>query len=146
MFCCKGEKSDDPQSPAYIPSLFDELKPQEERLANQKLKRYEAVKRREQQRDCLLTSTAEHTEILTANSQPISNNMDSEQEVPATFTSVATQTVFDEDKCESKIDAPRPTTKYPLGQGYPDREMLEKDDNLVAHYTGLPDYAISQVR
>ena len=80
MFCCKGEKSDDPQSPAYTPSLFGELKPQEERLANQKLKRYEAVKRREQQRDCLLTSTAEHTEIMTANSQPISNNMDSEQE------------------------------------------------------------------
>ena len=104
MFCCKGEKSDDPQPPAYIPSLFGELKPQDESLANQKLKRYGAVKCRKQQRDCLLTSTAEHTELMIAISQPISNNMDSEQEVLATFTSVSTQTVFDEDKCESWVE------------------------------------------
>lgn len=75
VYMLVGEKSNDTQSPAYLPAIFDSTK---ERFsgtkATQMLRRYEAVKRRQQKKDELELEAAEAAEQLRvhiASSKPV---------------------------------------------------------------------------
>ena len=69
MHTLAGEKSNDPQSPAYVPSIFDSTKDSfSDTKVTQMLRRYESIKRRQQRRDEL--EAAESLCVVSESSSP----------------------------------------------------------------------------
>ena len=81
-----GEKSDDPLSPAYVPSLFTFTPSSKKIKSQQNLDRYEAAKRRQEEKD-----KTEAADILLA----FASQKVDDVEYPSNTACVATQTSFD---------------------------------------------------
>ena len=128
FFYNQGEKSDDPISPAYIPTLFSFTSSKRERELQHSLRRYNAAKHREKCRG------AEHSSSDAATDTSSDENSD----VDRLFTTVGTQTDISDYVVEFKASA---TTKS-SGKGYPEEEDLKNDSKLLRFYTGLTSYMV----
>ena len=119
FFYNQGAKSDDPISPAYIPTLFSFTSSKRERELQHSLRRYNAAKHREKCRG------AEHSSSDAATDTSSDENSD----VDRPFTTVGTQTDISDYVVEFKASA---TTKS-SGKGYPEEEDL-KNASAFLHW------------
>ena len=134
--CIAGLKSDDPLSPAYTPTIFSFTPPPKKRTAEQSLERYEAVKRRREEK---LKMEAANT-LLTFAEQ------DDTVVCPQNTVSVACQTdLTTEDMTALEEDYQRKTDELSgtrVAKGYPDENDLKCNEKLLRFYTGLGSFTV----
>ena len=141
-----GEKSDDPQSPAYAPSIFDtQLDPVvSSTTVMQQQRRYEAVKRRQQRKDEMEAASTLQTRACSDERDLGVEHELVEGSASAIEPSVSFQKYISlEDDYRLRVSEVNSLKQdSQLGRGFPDGSMLNDDDKLNAFYTGLPNYKI----
>ena len=128
-----GLKSEDPLSPAYIPSLFSFTPSPKKRRTEQGLERYEAAKRRGEEKD-----RTEAADGLVALADDVVHPLDT--------VSVATQTDLTSMVLSAlEEDNQRMTTELAevrVAKGYPNQEDLKGNDKILRFYTGLSSFTV----
>ena len=137
-----GEKCDDQDSPAYVPSLFSFTDSPAKRKAEYDLERWKAVKQRrlvQQSDEASLTEGpfAEETS---------DEDIDSEV-VTETHRSLSCQTdmtMLDLDKMETENVQINEELKlfHEKNLGYPKEEQLKEDKKLLKFYTGFESFTV----
>ncbi len=136
IVCTVGRKSDDPLSPAYVPSIFSFTTSPKKRRAEQGLERYKAAKRRREEKD----------KIETANTLIEFSGHGNDVVYPPNTACVATQTDLTsldlaalEDDYQRKVDK---LSEPCIAKGYPDQEDLKSSEKLLRFYTGLSSFTV----
>ena len=128
-----GLKSEDPMSPAYVPSLFSFTPSPKKRGAEQGLEHYEAAKRRREEK--------EKTEAANV----LSSQSDSTV-YPSDTVTVATQTDLTRVVLSAlEQDNVRMTAKLAemhVAKGYPSQEDLKSNEKTLRFYTGLSRFTV----
>ena len=131
-----GRKCNDPLSPAYTPSIFSFTSSPKKRRAEQGLERYEAAKRRREDRD-INEATSSSVEF-TAGETDVVN--------PTYSASVATQTDLTAMVLSAvEEDHQRRTeelTEIRAAKGYPNQEDLKNNGKVLRFYTGFSSYTV----
>ena len=128
-----GKKSDDPQSPSYVPSIFGA---NDSRKYEQQQRRYEALERRRQ-----IKEQAESAGALNTGEE---QTEEQEMSVPAgEFKALQEEYKSLQEDYRLRVEEQdRLGKKFPLGRGFPDKATLKEDDKLTNVYTGLPSFGI----
>ena len=144
----RGVKSNDPASPAYVPSLFSYVKSPVKRKAENDMQRYNRTKACKKRRleASLREEAAEGLMILsdTPNSAAMGTAI---EETPCIYTSKSTMTemsVGDIDKLQSDNFALREENKRlkeVITRQALDEQSFEGNDKKVKYYTGLTSFA-----
>lgn len=131
---CTGRKDDDPQSPSYLPTIFDF---ESDDKQQQKLRRYQSLVQRNQKKSELEEATA------AVPSCEVEENKENEPSLPPTEHSIQKDYKALEEEYRSRlleIKSLKQIIASSPGRGFPSEDMLKKDDKLVSFYTGLPNY------
>ena len=120
-------KDDDPQSPAYVPSIFH---PEDNIKELQKLQRYQSYKKRCDKHVANQRETIDSSEELPSREEHEALKQDLKS---------MTEDYYLRIKEVESLKSLQLT-----GRGYPNEEILAADDKLTNFYTGLPNYTILQ--
>ena len=134
--CFLGRKSEDPLSPAYIPSIFSFNPSPKKRRAEQGLERYEAAKQRRENK-----GRNETTDDMVA-----SANTTDDVFYPVNTVTVATQTDMTVMVLSAlEEDNQRLTTEFAevrVAKGYPSQDDLKGNEKVLRFYTGLSSFTV----
>ena len=141
-----GEKSDDKDSPAYVPLLFCFTDSPAKRRANHDLERWRALKRRHQ----VIEEGTSTTEEQSAEEPSPEPSLDQEIDImmlTESHRSLSCQTdvtVLDLAKMEAENKQMKEELKlfYENNLGYPKKEQLQEDKKLLKFYTGLECFTV----
>ena len=154
VFLFIGSRSDDPQSPPYIPSMFGQISSKDLERARQQQRRYEALKRREEMQK---EAEAAEAQVQPTSSSPSSvhcgeckaleeqyelklQKLQSEYDVKVQELQVKYESLQEDYRL--RVEELRVCKGPVLGRGFPDEAVLKEDEKLTTFYTGLPSFAI----
>ena len=132
-----GRRSDDPLSPAYVPSIFSFTTPRRKRELEQGVGRFQAAKRRR-----------ENKEIYDSLPEVITEEHHQEESLvyPPNTVSVGIQTdltadhlIALENDYQQRV---KELSEVREAKGYPDKENLKNNDKLLRFYTGLSSFTV----
>ena len=131
-----GEKSSDPESPAYIPTIFQFTSSSEKRKADQSMVRFQAVKRRRQCREEQAAVSIEdkdnsHDRFVGGQCDIITLSV----EVQTDLTLVDITAL--EHDCQQRMNETHLLKEQINRKSYPLQESLKNDARLLTFYTGL---------
>ena len=136
-FSSLGKKSCDPESPSYVPSIFEFTSPVKRRLVSS-AKRYEAVKRRRFEKSMSQPQVQSESEY-SDNDDQISQFSSVEVQ---TDLNMATLAALEEDyEQRSREIKQLKEQKNKIGS-YPTQENLRNDEKLLKFYTGLSSFRV----
>ena len=136
IFNFTGLKSDDPQSRAYIPSVFSFISSPLKKKASHDLLRYKAMKRREQhkaelEQDEMKNLTESHAECM----QP-TNTVSIGTQTDLTMNDIAAL----EEDYQCRIDEPANQKK--VQKGYPSVDDFSRSEKILHFYTGISSFTV----
>ena len=138
-FSSLGKKSCDPESPSYVPSIFEfTSSPVKRRLVSSE-KRYEAVKRRRFEKSMSQPQVQSESEY-SDNDDQISQFSSVEVQTDLNMDTLA---ALEEDYEQRSREIKQLTEQKNKIGSYPTQENLRNDEKLLKFYTGLSSFRVS---
>ena len=124
-----GRKSEDPLLPAYIPSLFSFTPSPKKRRTEQGLERYEAAKRRRDEKD-----RTEAADGLVALADDVVYPLDTVSVATQTDLTAMVLSALEEDNQRMTTEL----AEVPVAKGYPSQEDLKGSDKVLCFFLHWP--------
>ena len=129
-----GKKNDDPESPAYIPSIFGTREGTAAK-DSQRLRRYEAVQRRRKKRE-------ENDNTESRNDGKIETVQADISQKPDEYVPLEKFEGLQMEYRSRMCELAEMKKLCLQGRGFPHESLLKEDDTLTAFYTGLPSHSV----
>jgi len=140
-FLCVGRRSDDPLSPAYVPSIFSFTTPRRKRELEQGLGRFQAAKRRRENKE-----NVEDADTLQEVSFTAEHHQEETLVYPPNTVCIGTQTdltaddlIALENDYQQRV---KELSEVREAKGYPEQENLKDNEKLLRFYTGLSSFTV----
>ena len=132
-----GEKSDDPESPAYIPTIFTFTSSPDRMRVERDLLRYEAAIRRRQERERIIAERIANEKVTSADQVDDMNVRTVSVQTDLTSAVISGLQCDYQKRTEELVEINSSTQK-----GYPNEEDFKGNDKLLRFYTGLSSFTV----